>query len=180
MPTKTALCLLLACCALIALPGHAQLFPWSPKDDVEEKTRAEAEVKRPPYPKPENLIQFDPGIKSANRFYIDPQSISIGDDAVVRYTLVVRSSGGAQNVSYEGIRCFTREHKYYAYGRSDRTWSDARASEWRRIDKQESSRLRLLLFTDYFCPTQKYPVKSVKEAINLFKRGGPDPYNSPD
>ena len=176
MATRTAICLLLIGCALSALPAHAQFFPWSPKDDDGEKVWIEAETRRPPYPKPENLIQYDPGVKSANRYYIDPQSISIGSDEVVRYTRIIKSSGGAENVSYEGQRCLTREHKYYAHGRPDRTWSEARSSAWRRIDKSESSRMLMVLYTDYFCPTERYPVTSVKEAVNLLKKGGPAPF----
>jgi CNP1-like family len=178
MSCNSVLRLFFACYALSAWHCHAQIFPWSPKNDAEEKPRVETAIKHPQFPDPANLIQYSPGISTANRYFIDTQSISIDRDEVVRYTLVVRSPGGAQNVSFEGIRCVTREHKIYAFGRSDRSWSDARVSEWRWINKEESSRPRLVLYTDYFCPGEKYPVKSVKDAINLLRKGGPEPYSN--
>jgi CNP1-like family len=177
---NTLLRLLFASCALITWHCQAQIFPWSPRNDGEEKSWAETDIKRPPFPEPANLVAYNPGISTANLYYIDAQSISIGSDEVVRFTVVVKSPGGAQNVSYEGMRCMTREHRYYAFGRSDRSWSDARASEWRRIDREESNRPRLALYTDYFCPNERTPVKSVKDAVNLLRKGGPAPYVSAD
>ena len=171
--------LLLACCALLATAGHAQIFPWEPKAD-DEKPWVEAEIKLPPYPKSENLIQFDPGIKSSNRFYIDPGSISIGRDEVVRYTLVVKSSGGAENVSYEGMHCKTHEQTYYAYGRADRTWSNVRPSEWRRIENRGGNAQHRMLYWGYFCSGEKYTINSAKEAIDRLKNGDQAPFINSD
>jgi len=51
---------------------------------------------------------------------------------VVRYTLVIRSPSGSDNVSYEGIRCNVREVKVYAYGSRGKFHVDANA-KWERI-----------------------------------------------
>lgn len=142
------------------------------EEEGKGKPWVELEVKLPLFPKPENLLQFDPSAASSNHFYIDPGSISIGSDGAVRYTLVVRSSSGAENVSYEGIRCETREQKYYAFGGRDGTWSKARLSEWRRIEYKEINRQHAVLYADYFCPDRK-PVKSSRDAVNRFKYGVP-------
>lgn len=164
---KAALRLLLTCCALLQSPVHAQT-----SDSEEEKSWAEAEIKLPPYPKPQNLIQFHPVVKSGNRYYIDPESISVGGDGVVRYTLVMKSGGGAENVSYEGIRCRTLEHKYYAFGQRDGSWANARSSDWRRIGN-EPANLRRVLYWDYFCPDRLQWGNSPKDAINRFRNGIP-------
>ena len=171
---RTASRLLLACGALSATAAYAQILPFA-RDEV-QKPWVEAEIKLPPYPRPENLIQFEPGVKSANRFYIDAGSISIGSDDVVRYTLVVRSSGGAENVSYEGMRCKTHEQRYYAYGRPDRSWSNLRPSEWRRIENRGPNGQHRMLYWGYFCPGEIYPINSPKEAINRLRNGDPYPY----
>src|SRR5688572_21235992 len=112
MVTRTALQWLLAC----AISMHAVVYAQEKYDFPDEKPWAEAEFTLPPYPKPGNLIQFVPALRSSSRFYIDPDSISTGSDGVVRYTLVVRGAGGAENVSYEGMRCKTLEVRPYAYG----------------------------------------------------------------
>jgi CNP1-like family protein len=163
--------LLLMCCMLLPVVSSAQ-----PRPDPEEegtKTWAELNVKLPPFPKAQNLISFDVSGASSNRFYIDTESISIGGDGVARYTLVIKGPGGGENISYEGMRCETREQKYYAFGRRDGSWSNARSSEWRRIEYKDINRQHGVLYLDYFCPDKKRPVKSAVEAVNLFKYGVP-------
>ena len=148
-----------------------------PRPDLEEevgtKRWVELELKLPPFPKTENLISFDVSAASSNRFYIDTQSIAIGNDGVVRYTLVIKGSGGGENVSYEGIRCEMQQQKYYAFGRRDGTWSNARSSGWRRIEYQDVNRQHGVLFADYLCLDRKRPVKSPADAISRFKYGVP-------
>lgn len=51
--------------------------------------------------------------------WIDPASVTIGNDRVVRYTVILRSRSGATNVIYEGIRCVTGQFRRYAYGGPD-------------------------------------------------------------
>jgi hypothetical protein len=146
------------------------------EDEGAAKSPAELEVKLPAMPQPANLLPFEPSAASSNRFFIDAESISVNDDGTVRYTLVARSPSGAENVSYEGIRCDTIEQKYYAFGRRDGTWSNARSSVWRRIEYKEVNRQHGVLYKDYFCPDGS-PILSAKDAINRFKYGVP--YGAP-
>ncbi len=170
--SRATLSLLLACCMLLPAGAGAQ-----PRPDLEEeegtKKWVELEAKLPPFPKSENLLAFEVSAASSNRFYIDPQSIAVGSDGVVRYTLVIKGSGGGENISYEGIRCETREQKYYAFGRRDGTWSNARSGKWRRIEYQDINSPHGVLYADYFCPDRKIPIKSPAEAIRRFKYGVP-------
>jgi hypothetical protein len=159
--------------ALIPLTAAAQ----AGTDDEESSPGrwSEAEVKLPPFPKPGNLIKFAPSAATSNEFFIDPDSISVGADGVVRYALVVRSPGGAQNVSYEGIRCETREQKYYAFGRLDGTWVNVRSPQWKRIEYREVNRQHGVLYDDYLCRDRRRP-RTAKEAINELKYGNVRPF----
>jgi len=85
------------------------------------------------------------------KFSIDLNSISAGTDGVVRYTLISKSDGGAENVSYEGIRCQTAEKKLYAFGHNDGSWSRARLNNWQRITDISGNRQHAALFKDYLC-----------------------------
>ena len=172
MASATALRWLLAGCLLLPAAAGAQPRADREQDDG-PRWWVELEVKLPPFPKREDLLAFEVSPASSNRFLIDPQSIAVGSDEVVRYTLVVRSPGGAENISYEGIRCETREQKYYALGRRDGTWSNARSSEWRYIEYKDLNRQHGVLFADYFCPDKKRPIKSSAEAIQRFRYGAP-------
>ncbi len=162
----------LVCAALLTSTAAAQSRSGD-DDGGNRREQPEAEVKLPPYPKPGDLIRFEVSAASDNRFYIDPQSISIGNDGVVRYTLVVRSPAGAENISYEGMNCAMREQKYFAFGRRDGTWMNARTSEWRYIEYKDINRQHGVLYSDYFCPDRKRPVSSPRDAIDRFKYGVP-------
>jgi len=139
---------------------------------VGKKQFSETEFKLPPGSKPGNLLSFEPSSATRNRFYVDAQSIAVGADGVVRYTLVIRSPSGAENVSFEGIRCETFEQKIYAYGRRDGTWSPVKTAEWRPIDNNEIDHRHIVLARDYFCPDNRI-VKSPEVAIQRFKYPGP-------
>lgn len=154
------------------LPAMAfpQPAPETEPEDRSPKPWIEAEVALPPFPTPGNLLKFAPNAGSRNEYFLDAQSIAVGADGVVRYTLIIRSPSGAQNISYEGIRCSTREQKYYAFGRPDGTWSKARSGMWKYIEYQNINRQHDVLYADYFCPDRKV-VKTVQDAINRLKYG---------
>jgi hypothetical protein len=110
-----------------------------------------SQVVLPPYPKPENLVEYDIGPSAWNRAYVDASSISVGSDQIVRYVLVLKTPGGAGNVSYEGIRCSEWDRLSYAYGRSDGTWVRSRQPEWGHIPKSDSLGYYRELAKNLFC-----------------------------
>ena len=121
-------------------------------------------------PVPENLLAFDVGPTAEHRYSVDAPSITVGLDGVVRYSLVVKSSAGAMNVSYEGIRCATGERKLYAFGRSDNTWSKARVSKWESLEQVVQHNPQRELARYFFCPDRGI-VKDSQEAISALKAG---------
>lgn len=129
--------------------AHAALFG---SDAEEAPPWAEEGVALPAFPDSANLREFRVSEITSNRFYIDALSITPGKDGVVRYTLVVRTGGGATNVSFEGIRCDTHELKVYATGRTDGAWSNVRKVEWRPIKDKPMNRQHAVLWGDLFCP----------------------------
>jgi hypothetical protein len=163
---RVATALLLAGTAVSVL---AQSGSFDSEFDEEKKPWSEIEAQLPPYPGTGNLLQFEGGAPSANRFYIDAPSLSVGADGVVRYTMMVRAAGGATNVSFEGIRCATGEHKLYALGRSDGKWVRAREPAWRRIAYRELNRPHWTLFKEFYCVHRRepepLPLKEIVEAL---------------
>jgi hypothetical protein len=155
-------------CVVLAQAAYAQ------RDEEEGAPSrwVEEEIKLPPFPKPDSLIQFEASGASSNQSFIDADSISTGKDGVVRYTLVIKGQSGGQNVSYEGIRCETREQKYYASGRPDGRWMNARAPQWKRIEYRELNRQHWVLYADYFCSDRKY-TRAPKDVIQRLRFGAP-------
>jgi hypothetical protein len=139
--------------------------------EYEEKRWEEVETQLPPYPKAENLVSFYVSAATDNKFAVDRESISVAADGVVRYTLVVVSPSGAQNVSYEGLRCSSAERRLYAFGRSDKTWSKARANQWQSIRESTVNRHHAALYAEYFCPNGII-VRDADEARMALRSGG--------
>ena len=140
-------------------------------NEYEEKPWAEMEVQLPVFPETENLISFKVGAINDTQYAIDGSSLSVGSDGVIRYTLVVISSTGAKSISYEGVRCATAERRFYAFGRTDNTWSKARSSQWVKI-QGGSNNHHFELYSNFFCPVGTAPVTSVDDAIWVLQRDG--------
>ena len=138
-------------------------------DEPEKPEWVEESVTPPDYPQDEDLIPVEMAA-SSNKFFVDGKSLNLGADGVIRYTMLIRSSGGALNVTYEGLRCETREKKLYALGRKDGTWSAARSSKWALVTDSGSRTYQTALMKDFFCP-QQVSVKSVEEALGALRAG---------
>jgi hypothetical protein len=167
-----ALALLAALAACAAPPQTEKWRQWDIDFEEGKKPWQEIESMIPPYPRPEDLVQFEGGAASQHRFFIDSKSLSVGEDRVVRYTLLVRTAGGTTNVSFEGMRCDTHELKYYALGQADGSWVRARNPQWRRLETQSINRHHYVLYADVLC-FGNVPVQTTREALHRLKYGPP-------
>ena len=153
---------------------HAPAFAgWGEFDydfDADIKPWKEIQAQLPAYPKLEESIPFSVSAASDNEFFIDPKSVNVGDDDIVRYTLIIKSVSGVLNVSFEGIRCGTREKKLYAFGRTDGTWSRNKHAKWEAITYKDVNRQHHMLYDDFFCPNYII-AKDTGEALDALKRG---------
>jgi hypothetical protein len=128
----------------------------------------EQEAKLPAWPDPGRLLEVT--VNRANfpfRVYIDPDSVSIGDDRVLRYTVVVVSTSGARNISYEGIRCSKRSYRRYAYGAGDE-WASLAAEPWRPLLEGGMDGYRYVLYRDYLCDLTN-PFQKVEEILRRIR-----------
>lgn len=158
----------------VALGSWVALCSAQPKSDweIEEERRnwKEGEYRLPPLPKPEDLIEFYVSAGTNFRFFVDRQSLSVGKDGVVRYTLLARSPSGVENVTHEGMRCAARNYRVYAHMRAGGVWSE-RDSEWRPIESKTVQRPHDALWREYFCP-RRATIYDSAEGIDALRRGG--------
>ncbi|HRP23676.1 MAG TPA: CNP1-like family protein [Thauera sp.] len=129
----------------------------------------EDEVLMPPPMDAARLRAFYVSATTPNQFFVDEGSVSVGADGVVRFTLVVRTPGGAENVSFEGIRCATGERRLYASGRADGEWVAARNSVWQPIVDNTYNRPRAALAWEYFCDGPAAP-RNREHALRLLQQ----------
>lgn len=163
---------------LLSLPVWAasEIFPepdarrFSNRDFSARPDWVEESVSLPPYPRDADLVEFPVSAATANHFFVDAASLSIGKDGVVRFTLVIRAVGGATNVSYEGIRCDTASVKRYAIGRADGAWAWSRIGAWQEIENKQVNRHFAALNRDFFCPLGN-PIRTPEEGRDALRRG---------
>lgn len=71
---------------------------------------------------------------------IDPSTVTVGQDGVVRYVAVMRNATGTVHAAYEGIRCANDQVKTYARAGSSGTWTIVQEPQWRDVNGNQPSR----------------------------------------
>ena len=113
--------------ALVACAGaSAQIIDENPD-------WRESDVPPAPVFDVKRLIRLESPPGSSLIFGVDPATLSITPEGIVRYVVVASSPGGAQNVMYEGIRCTTAQHRVYARYNAQSGWSQVLDGEWKPL-----------------------------------------------
>ena len=168
------LAIFLVACAGSEAPSESTRRSNDPVSTVQPKAPwSEVSSPLPPYPRTENLAEFQIAGTTSFRFFADLTSVRVDADRVVRYTVIARSASGIENVSFEGIHCASGEYKVYAYGSTDdQAWILARNPKWQAISSTSNNDLRNSLRRYYLCP-KGLPHKNAKDAVAVLKGGRP-------
>jgi hypothetical protein len=183
-----ALAVLLAACAVLGAaacsstgeaPKVYRRGDSGPNRFPEAGPWRESEVSPPPYPRDQDLIEFEPTGQTTYRFYVDGSSLTVGPDRVIRFSLVIRSAEGARTVRYSGVRCESGEWKDYAYGREGGRWERDPDPRWRKITEQRINNYQRTLASEFFCFGGVFsggPVGDAESILQTLKYPGrPDP-----
>ena len=117
----------------------------------EEKAWVEAAAAPPATFSTSSLQPFEVMKNSALSYGIDPKSLTVGEDGVVRYVMVARSDSGALNVMYQGIRCATAETKTYARWSGNSSWNTSPDAAWQALDFRGPTRPAMMLARQGVC-----------------------------
>ncbi len=147
--------------AVACMGAAAQLTPTDPD-------WKELEAPPPPVFEVSRLVPFDVSINSALQFGVDPATINIGRDGVVRYVIVARSTSGAVNAMYEGLRCSTGEMRTYARYNASGGWSRTEKNDWRSMWGNAASRHTLMFAKQGGCTGNATP-RSVDEIVRSLR-----------
>jgi hypothetical protein len=110
----------------LSLSAHSQFIDNDPDwKESAAPTPAALDMKR--------LVAFELTAISNFKWSIDPASIIITPESVVRYVVVAQSSSGAVNALYEGIYCKRQEVKTYAWHYASSGWAMQPQAEWRPL-----------------------------------------------
>ncbi len=160
--------MLLAC--LLMVHAKAELTGRS-VDAGDQPKSADAEWILPAVPQSASLIEFYVSAAATNHFFIDGATLGVSDDGVVRYVLVVKTAGGATNVTFEGMRCSTGEYRIFASGHADGTWIKSRSEAWRPIENKMVNRHHAALSREFFC-ADGIPIATAEQGRDVLHRGG--------
>jgi CNP1-like family len=156
--------------ALAAGSSQGQIqSDWERANEERLKQFGERPVAAPPLER-SRLVEVTPGLLGASdfRYYVDWGSVSAGEDSIVRYALVARSPSGAENVTFEGLRC-QGEYRVYAVGTAHGGWA-GRPSEWRPMPRSPKA-IQPALAKQYFCPGRA-AIRSSEEGQRAVRSGG--------
>lgn len=148
--------------SFMASPVHARDKSFEPGRDQakdadfafdEEQTQwKEQQVELWAYPEDEDLLKVPEYSASANLVqFIDAKTLSVGEDGVVRYTVVLESATGVRNVSLEGLRCDSNEYRVYGYGTRDKKVRPLKSSAWKPLYKTKNKGFRKRLAENLIC-----------------------------
>lgn len=157
--------------ALACLAGVAQAQLTPPDPDWKE-----IEAPAPAPLRTTGLIPIDLP-ESTLRFGVDPASIGLTADGVVRYVVVATSRTGAVNAFYEGIRCSTAEAKLYARHSPDSGWVPVKDADWRSLHETRASRHSLVIARTGACMGSA-PNVSAAQIVRDLGRGADRRFNA--
>lgn len=100
------------------------------------------EEKEPPPPafSKSRVLPLDMPNYVSVRVGIDPATVSVGQDGVVRYVAVMTNASGTVNAVYEGIRCASDQVKTYARAGASGEWSFIPEPSWREVNGNQPSK----------------------------------------
>lgn len=133
----------------------------------------EGSVRLPAWPRDQDLIKVRLDLPDSRfSYYIDRNSLSTGDDGVVRYTLIAEGTGGARNLSYEGIRCTPHgAYRIYAYGEDGRFRTASGGDDWRDINLSGADPLHHELWRHYLCVPRLFAPRSKRDQVRMLRSG---------
>lgn len=132
------------CLMVTGLAVHAQVVPVDP--DWQE-----SDAPAPPVYGRDKLLVLGMPPYVTLQFGIDPATLSITPDGIVRYVVVASNAGGSSSAFYEGIRCATGEVKTYARANSAGHWTLVKNAQWRGLNDNQPSKHAIVFARQAAC-----------------------------
>lgn len=101
---------------------------------------------------------------------VDPSTVAIGSDGVVRYVAYMVNQSGSVSAVYEGIRCPTDEVKTYARWSPSKGWAPVPELVWKAINSNLPSKHAYAIARQGACEV-RLPRNSPAEINGALKRG---------
>jgi len=108
---------------------------------VETPEWTEGTTPPPPAFSTKQLVPIEMPAYVSLKIGIDPETVTVGTDNVVRYVVVMQNGSGSVNAAYEGIQCTNGEVKTYArVSGVAGQWVNIEQPEWKSLTDNLPSR----------------------------------------
>ena len=148
---------------LVGGNGFAQLADLDPD-------WKELDVKPPATFRIHKLVPIEMPRYLSVRMGIDPDTLTVSSDGIVRYVVVALSDSGNVNAAYEGIWCRAGEVKTYARAGNDRVWDAVPNPEWKKLTDSRPSMHALALARQGACEGRSATGQSPQDIIRKLKQ----------
>jgi hypothetical protein len=142
---------------------------WERENEDRLKQLEEVVVAPPPLRRA-SLVELRLEAPTDFRYFVDAQSVSVGQDRIVRYTMVARSPSGVENITFEGLRCAGEYRVYAVASPGDGRWS-GRPGQWRPVPRDARVGQNALM-RQYFCPARATAIRDASEGVAALRAGG--------
>ena len=129
----------------------------------------ESEVPAPPDFDASRVILLDMPRHMSVKLGVDPGSLRITSDGIVRYVMVAQSPSGTVNATYEGIRCQTAEVKVYARYTSSKVWNMVSNPEWKSLRDNQPSPHALAFARQGACDGRSTVMNTTQAIVDKLK-----------
>jgi hypothetical protein len=130
----------------------------------------ETEVPDPPSFSTTQLVPLDMPPYVSLKFGVDPNTLAVTPDGIVRYVVVATNASGSMTAMYEGIRCATGEVKTYARFNSSRKWEPVKTPKWTELTGNQPSKHALALARQGACDSPATAASSPSDIVKALKK----------
>ena len=139
-----------------------------PREPVPERP-----VRLPSVPTRSDLVELDDALFDGGvRVFLDPASLSQARPGVVRYTMLLVSVAGVENLFYESIHCENKEWRTLAFGTPEGEFRLVAGPRWRSLRAGGSTGYRRTLARAYVCIMQRRTADRAEDLRRRLRRGG--------
>lgn len=164
---RDSIILAIATLLLVAGPVSAQLVDLDPDwKELDEKPPATFST--------DKLLPIEMPRYLSVKLGIDPDSLTLSKDGIVRYVVVAVSSSGNINASYEGIWCRAGEVKTYARAGNDGKWEAVDKPQWKALSASQPSMHALALARHGICEGRSASGHSPQAILRKLRQSSSD------
>jgi hypothetical protein len=146
------------------LAGHASAQVLHTDPDWKE-----SEAPPPPAFNQEQLLPITMPSYVSLKFGLDPATLRITPDGIIRYVVVASNAMGSVSAMYEGIQCATWKVKTYARYPSSGQWSIVKDPKWQNLADNLPSKHAIALARQGICEEGSIAASSVANIIQSLK-----------